>query len=157
MPSSKLLPRAFPRTSLPRTFQTHYKQTQQLRPLSSLRPTPRTFPALSPPHRRPFHTTPPKSQPPPEPNSYYPEPQPSHRTFYRIYSRAIFKAFTLAFLTYQIVYWYWLTIESDEERDELEREIKGLEGAVRLLSGQEGRHGGGGEKRLLEEGEGRGG
>jgi hypothetical protein len=68
----------------------------------------------------------------------------------------VFKAFTLAFLTYQIIYLYWLTIKSDEEKDELEREIKGLEGAVKLLSGKEGRHGGSGEKRLLEEEGGKG-
>jgi hypothetical protein len=45
----------------------------------------------------------------------------------------------MAFLTYQIVYWTWLTLETEEIKDQRNREIKGLEGEVKLLD--EGRKG----------------
>lgn len=45
----------------------------------------------------------------------------------------------MAFLTYQIVYWTWLTLETEEIKDQKSREIKGLEGEVKLLD--EGRKG----------------
>ncbi|RMZ78142.1 hypothetical protein DV738_g4018, partial [Chaetothyriales sp. CBS 135597] len=51
-------------------------------------------------------------------------PQPS---FYKTHGRAFFKCFTLAFFTYQLVYYSWLTLESEYTRDEKEREIRGLE------------------------------
>jgi hypothetical protein len=53
--------------------------------------------------------------------------------FYRTHGRAFAKAITLAFLTYQITYWSWLTIEAEAEKDEKNREIKSLEQEVRLL------------------------
>jgi hypothetical protein len=56
-----------------------------------------------------------------------------HRAYYRTHGRALFKCLTLAFLTYQIVYWTWLTLETEEIKDKKNREIKGLEGEVRLL------------------------
>lgn len=40
---------------------------------------------------------------------------------------------TLAFLTYQIAYWAWLTLETEEIKDQKNREIKTLEQEVRLL------------------------
>ncbi len=56
-----------------------------------------------------------------------------HRTYYQTHGRALFKCLTLAFLTYQILYWTWLTLETEEIRDQKNREIKGLEAEVRLL------------------------
>jgi len=53
--------------------------------------------------------------------------------FYKTHGRAFFKAITLAFLTYQIVYWAWLTLETEETMDQKKREIKSLESEVRLL------------------------
>ncbi|KAK4939854.1 hypothetical protein LTR10_019921 [Elasticomyces elasticus] len=53
--------------------------------------------------------------------------------FYKTHGRAFFKAITLAFLTYQIAYWAWLTLETEEVMDQKKREIKSLESEVRLL------------------------
>lgn len=66
-----------------------------------------------------------------------PEQQPPN--FYRTYGRALFKALTLAFFSYQVVYWAWLTLETEEIKDQKNREIKSLEQEVRLLD--EGRKG----------------
>jgi hypothetical protein len=68
-------------------------------------------------------------QPPPQSNP--------HKAYYQTHGRALFKCLTLAFFTYQMVYWAWLTIESEDHKDQKKREIRGLEGEVRLL--QEGR------------------
>lgn len=63
----------------------------------------------------------------------YNTPRPQQYNFYRTHGRAFFKSFTLAFLTYQIIYWSWLTIEAEEIRDTKDAEIKSLENEVRLL------------------------
>jgi hypothetical protein len=60
-----------------------------------------------------------------------------HVTYYQTHGRALFKCLTLAFLTYQIVYWTWLTLETEEIKDQKNREIKELEREVKLL--EEGR------------------
>jgi len=60
------------------------------------------------------------------------QPSPSSN-FYRTHGRALFKALTLAFFSYQVVYWAWLTLETEELRDQKNREIKALEAEVRLL------------------------
>ena len=56
-----------------------------------------------------------------------------HRNFYKTHGRALFKALTLAFLTYQVVYWAWLTLETEEIKDQTNREIKGLESEAKML------------------------
>jgi hypothetical protein len=66
-----------------------------------------------------------QQQPPP------PTEQPVN--FYRTHGRALFKALTLAFLTYQIAYWAWLTLEAEEIKDQKNHEIRSLEHEVRLL------------------------
>ncbi|KAL2392125.1 hypothetical protein ABEF95_003213 [Exophiala dermatitidis] len=53
--------------------------------------------------------------------------------FYRSHGRALAKALTLAFLSYQIVYWAWLYLETEEIKHEKNQEIKALEREVRLL------------------------
>lgn len=53
--------------------------------------------------------------------------------FYRTHGRALFKALTLAFFSYQIIYWAWLTLETEEIKDQKNREIAALEDQVRLL------------------------
>jgi hypothetical protein len=58
----------------------------------------------------------------------------AHRNFYRTHGRALFKALTLAFFTYQVVYWAWLVVETEGVMREKNREIQSLESQVRLLS-----------------------
>lgn len=60
-----------------------------------------------------------------------PDEQPVN--FYRSHGRALFKALTLAFLSYQIVYYVWLTLETEELKEHKDREIQTLETQVRLL------------------------
>lgn len=55
---------------------------------------------------------------------------------YRSHGRALFKALTLAFFSYQVVYWGWLILETEELKDHKDREIKALENEVRLLDEQ---------------------
>lgn len=96
---------------------------------------------------KPFPTTPPtriSALNPPRTNP--------HGAYYQTHGRALFKCLTLAFLTYQIVYWTWLTLETEEIKGQKNREIRGLEGEVRSL--EEGRKVHLGE---LREGRGRGG
>jgi hypothetical protein len=81
--------------------------------------------------RRTFHTSPTHHQAPPP----FPTPQPPnpHTNFYKTHGRALFKALTLAFFTYQVCYWAWLVLETEEIKDQKSREIKSLEEEVRLL------------------------
>lgn len=67
--------------------------------------------------------------------SQYPSDVQSEKpiNFYKTHGRAFFKAITLSFLTYQIAYWAWLTLETEEIKDQKNREIKSLEREVRLL------------------------
>lgn len=88
-----------------------------------------------------FHTSPVRQQSPPL--SPQPSERPSasrapnlHTSFYRTHGRALFKALTLAFFTYQVVYWAWLVLETEELKEHKSREIRGLEGEVRLLDEQ---------------------
>lgn len=79
---------------------------------------------------RTFTTTRPFRQSQPQ----YPSEAPEKPiNFYKTHGRAFFKAITLAFLTYQIAYWGWLTLETEEIKDQKNREIKSLEREVRLL------------------------
>lgn len=89
-------------------------------------------------HISPFHhqnPSPSSGNPP----LHRPTPNP-HTNFYRTHGRALLKALTLAFFTYQVVYWAWLTLDTEETKAEKSREIEKLEGEVRLLD--EGRKGG---------------
>lgn len=93
----------------------------------------------------------------PPPSSPSEEPSEPHYNFYRTHGRAFFKALTLAFLTMQLAHWSWLVLETEEERDTRNAQIRALEGEVRLLD--EGRRthrldraGGGEEEGDVEEG-----
>ena len=57
----------------------------------------------------------------------------AHVNFYRTHGRALFKALTLAFFSYQVFYWAWLTFEAEETKDQKTWEIRSLEGEVKLL------------------------
>ncbi|KPI45412.1 uncharacterized protein AB675_705 [Cyphellophora attinorum] len=67
-------------------------------------------------------------------------PTDQNYNFYRTHGRAFFKTFTLAFLTYQVLYWSWLTLEAEEEKDAKNAQIKSLEGEIRLLREGRGSH-----------------
>jgi hypothetical protein len=81
---------------------------------------------------RTFHNSPTHHQA----SSASPNSQPAnpHTNFYKTHGRALFKALTLAFFTYQVCYWAWLVLETEEIKDQKRREIKSLEGEVRLLN-----------------------
>jgi hypothetical protein len=81
--------------------------------------------------RRTFYTSPTRHQAPP--SSPTPQPPNPHTNFYKTHGRALFKALTLAFFTYQVCYWAWLVLETEEIKDQKSREIKSLEEEVRLL------------------------
>lgn len=78
-----------------------------------------------------------------------------HGAYYKTHGRALAKSLTLAFLSYQIFYWIWLTLEAEAYKDEKTRTIHGLEEEVRLLSSGQGTHVLEGKKRLLDEDSGR--
>ncbi|EXJ75919.1 uncharacterized protein A1O5_00427 [Cladophialophora psammophila CBS 110553] len=100
-----------------------------LRALAPLRPTQAQF--LRSPLRS-FNTTCKHAQS--QHTSSTSSPQPDRPVnFYSTHGRAFFKAITLAFLTYQIAYWAWLTLETEYLKDEKNREIKSLEQEVRIL------------------------
>lgn len=63
-----------------------------------------------------------------------------HSSFYKTHGRALFKSLTLAFLSYQTFYWYWLLIESESAKDAKEVVIKELREEVRLLGSGVGSH-----------------
>ncbi len=91
--------------------------------------------------QRTFHTSSPTLQT----SISEPKTQSRHYGFYTTHGRALLKAFTLAFFTYQIMYYAWMTLETEETKDQKTREIKSLEGEVRLLD--EGRRSHGGDER----------
>jgi hypothetical protein len=80
---------------------------------------------------RTFHASPTHNQA--LPSSPTPQPPNPHTNFYKTHGRALFKALTLAFFTYQVCYWAWLVLETEEIKDQKSREIKSLEEEVRLL------------------------
>ncbi|EXJ96370.1 hypothetical protein A1O1_01496 [Capronia coronata CBS 617.96] len=102
-----------------------------IRLATPLRPTKLPFAlqstVLSASRLRCLSTTRPLRQAPSQPQQERPV------NFYRTHGRALLKALTLAFLTYQIAYWAWLTLETEEIKDQKNREIKSLENEVRLL------------------------
>ncbi|KAF7514155.1 hypothetical protein GJ744_004480 [Endocarpon pusillum] len=89
--------------------------------------TPGTVRSL-PSSTRPFTTTSPTLT-----SDLYSSRSNPHRAYYQTHGRALFKCLTLAFLTYQVVYWTWLTLETEEIKDQKNREIKALEAEFRLL------------------------
>jgi hypothetical protein len=73
-------------------------------------------------------------------NSTYQPPQPPksssnrHREFYKTFGRPIAKNFLIAVVTYQVLYWSWLKLESLEVKKEKEEEIQSLEGELKSLT-----------------------
>lgn len=106
------------------------------RPLTSLNPIPpknlTQFPKPTP-RLRYFHTSPRPQQSSPSPPTTPTRTPSAHTNFYRTHGRALFKALTLAFFTYQVCYWAWLVLETEDIKDQKSREVTRLEGEVRLL------------------------
>jgi hypothetical protein len=115
------------------------------RALSTTPPRPDEHNLSSP--SRPQQTSPPTPATHP---TYFAAPKPdySSRNFYRTHGRALFKTLTLAFFTYQVLYWAWLTLETEEIKHGKNEEIGRLESEVRVLVERRK-----GEKRVLEVGE----
>ena len=67
-----------------------------------------------------------------------PAPNP-HKAYYQTHGRALFKCLTLAFLTYQTVYWSWLKLDAEEKKHFKELEIRSLENEVRDALGRKGK------------------
>ena len=102
------------------------------------------------------HPRPSQSQYPSNQTQYsHPSSRPSsqgsvHTNFYKTHGRALFKSLTMAFLSYQVFYWAWLTLETETMKDDKGRQIKELEEEARLLASGQGSHLLEG-KRLLDE------
>lgn len=43
-----------------------------------------------------------------------------HKTFYKTFGRPIAKVFLMAIFTYQVAYYFWVRLEQDEIRGEME-------------------------------------
>ncbi|KAI0873619.1 hypothetical protein GGS24DRAFT_501640 [Hypoxylon argillaceum] len=54
-------------------------------------------------------------------------PRQQHKTFYKTFGRPIAKAFLIAVFTYQLAYYFWVKLEQDEMRAEMEATISDLE------------------------------
>ena len=70
-------------------------------------------------------------QPPNPPNKNAPNP---HREFYKTFGRPIAKNFLIAVITYQVLYWSWLKLESIEFKKDTDEEMRSLEGELRGLA-----------------------
>lgn len=57
-----------------------------------------------------------------------------HRDFYKQFSRPVAKNFLIAVLTYQVLYYAWLKMESIEVKEEKGSEMKALEGELKGLT-----------------------
>ena len=72
-------------------------------------------------------------------NSTYQPPEPPqssnrHRTFYRTFGRPLGKNFLIAVVTFQVIYWSWLKLESLDTKEEKNEEIQSLESELKSLT-----------------------
>ncbi|GAW25589.1 hypothetical protein SAMD00023353_0901830 [Rosellinia necatrix] len=67
--------------------------------------------------------------------SHEPEPQGSlnHKTFYKTFGRPIAKVFLMAIFMYQLAYYFWVRLEHDEIRAEMNATISDLETRIERL------------------------
>ncbi|TPX15181.1 uncharacterized protein E0L32_004739 [Thyridium curvatum] len=61
------------------------------------------------------------------------KPTSNYAAFYRTFTRPLAKTMLLAVFTYQLVYWAWVKLETDEIKAEKTAEIAGLEAQVKSL------------------------
>ncbi|KAI1131991.1 hypothetical protein F5Y10DRAFT_27199 [Nemania abortiva] len=57
----------------------------------------------------------------------------NHKTFYKTFGRPIAKVFLMAIFTYQLAYYFWVKMEQDEIRTEMEATISDLEARIEQL------------------------
>ncbi|KAI0446569.1 hypothetical protein F4803DRAFT_502898 [Xylaria telfairii] len=57
----------------------------------------------------------------------------NHKTFYKTFGRPIAKVFLMAIFTYQLLYYFWVKLEQDEVRAEMEAIISDLEARIEQL------------------------
>lgn len=67
------------------------------------------------------------------PNSAKPVGSLNHKTFYKTFGRPIAKVFLMAIFTYQVAYYFWVRLEQDEIRGEMEATISDLEARIDKL------------------------
>ncbi|KAI3334290.1 hypothetical protein F4824DRAFT_209846 [Ustulina deusta] len=67
------------------------------------------------------------------PNDPRPTGSLNHRTFYKTFGRPIAKVFLMAIFTYQLVYYFWVRLEQDEIRAEMQATISDLEARIEAL------------------------
>ncbi|KAI0123102.1 hypothetical protein BJ170DRAFT_125505 [Xylariales sp. AK1849] len=64
-----------------------------------------------------------------------PKPPSQHTTFYKTFGRPIFKVALMAIFTYQLAYFAWLKLETNEIREDIGATIAGLERRIEELEG----------------------
>ncbi|KAI0459798.1 hypothetical protein F5B21DRAFT_454235 [Xylaria acuta] len=57
----------------------------------------------------------------------------NHKTFYKTFGRPIAKVFLMAIFTYQLAYYFWVKMEQDEVRAEMQAIISDLEARIEQL------------------------
>ncbi|RYC65516.1 hypothetical protein CHU98_g690 [Xylaria longipes] len=57
----------------------------------------------------------------------------NHKTFYKTFGRPIVKVFLMAIFTYQLAYYFWVKLEQDEVRAEMQATISDLEARIEKL------------------------
>ena len=68
------------------------------------------------------------------PPSGPPQSSNRHRAFYRTFGRPLGQNFLIAVVTFQVIYWSWLKLESLETKKERSEEIQALEGELKGLT-----------------------
>ncbi|KAI1199520.1 hypothetical protein F5X97DRAFT_117205 [Nemania serpens] len=66
-------------------------------------------------------------------NDARPEGSLNHKTFYKTFGRPVAKVFLLAIFTYQLAYYFWVRMEQDEMRAEVQATISDLEARIERL------------------------
>jgi hypothetical protein len=93
-------------------------------------PFARTLLPVPPPCTRAF--TSPQPQPPQQ-QQQQPQQPSLNAQFYRTFGRPIAKTFLLAVFTYQVAYYFWVRLEQNEIKGELQATINELEERVEQL------------------------
>ncbi|KAI1115823.1 hypothetical protein F5Y14DRAFT_104952 [Nemania sp. NC0429] len=73
------------------------------------------------------------SAPTPTPSDERPQGSLNHKTFYKTFGRPVAKVFLLAIFTYQLAYYFWVRMEQNEIRAEVEATISDLEARIEKL------------------------
>ncbi|KAI0541004.1 hypothetical protein GGR58DRAFT_498622 [Xylaria digitata] len=96
-------------------------------PFTQLLPRPRQLP------RARFSSTQAPNEPKPTGSLDPPLPTKQHKTFYKTFGRPIAKVFLMAIFTYQVAYYFWVRLEQEEKRAEMQAIISDLETRIEKL------------------------